>query len=150
MRRHGLMLAGFLLALASAALAFAWLSKPTQLRVAVGPLGSEDVRLLAGLVQAVQREKGSVRLRMTLVEDPRAAAAALDEGKAELAVARSDVALPNEGLTALTLRRSHAILIVKADRGWNEDGARAQLLKLFEAWGMTDEVTLSARPPAGA
>ncbi len=24
--------------------------------------------------------------------------------------------------------------IVKADRSWNEDGARAQLLKLFEAW----------------
>jgi putative thioredoxin len=37
------------------------------------------------------------------------------------------------------------LAIVKADRTWNDDGARAQLLKLFEAWGMTDEVTLSAR-----
>ena len=37
------------------------------------------------------------------------------------------------------------LAIVRADRTWNEDGARAQLLKLFEAWGMTDEVTLSAR-----
>lgn len=35
--------------------------------------------------------------------------------------------------------------IIKADRGWNDDGAKAQLLKLFEAWGMTDEATLSAR-----
>ncbi|RUX87367.1 tetratricopeptide repeat protein, partial [Mesorhizobium sp. M2A.F.Ca.ET.040.01.1.1] len=37
------------------------------------------------------------------------------------------------------------LAIVKADRSWNDDGARAQLLKLFEAWGMTDEATLAAR-----
>ena len=37
------------------------------------------------------------------------------------------------------------LAIVKADRSWNEDGARSQLLKFFEAWGMTDEVTLSTR-----
>ncbi len=37
------------------------------------------------------------------------------------------------------------LAIVKADRTWNEDGARAQLLKFFEAWGMTDGATLAAR-----
>lgn len=35
--------------------------------------------------------------------------------------------------------------IVRADRTWNDDGARAQLLQLFEAWGMADEVTLASR-----
>jgi putative thioredoxin len=35
--------------------------------------------------------------------------------------------------------------IVKADRTWRDDGARSQLLKFFEAWGMTDEATLAAR-----
>lgn len=35
--------------------------------------------------------------------------------------------------------------IIKADRNWNDDGARSQLLKFFEAWGMTDPATLSAR-----
>ena len=35
--------------------------------------------------------------------------------------------------------------IVKADRGWNDDGARAQLITFFEAWGPTDEATLQAR-----
>ena len=34
------------------------------------------------------------------------------------------------------------LAIVKADRTWNDDGARAQLLKLFEAWGPMDEATL--------
>jgi putative thioredoxin len=37
------------------------------------------------------------------------------------------------------------LAIIKADRTWREDGARQQLLKFFEAWGPTDEATLSAR-----
>jgi putative thioredoxin len=37
------------------------------------------------------------------------------------------------------------LAIVSTDRAWNDDGARAQLIKLFEAWGPTDEVTLSSR-----
>ena len=35
--------------------------------------------------------------------------------------------------------------ILRRDRGWNEQAARLQLLKLFEAWGMTDPATLAAR-----
>ena len=37
------------------------------------------------------------------------------------------------------------LAIVKADRAWNEDGARLQLLKFFEAWGLSDPATLAAR-----
>jgi putative thioredoxin len=37
------------------------------------------------------------------------------------------------------------LTIVKSDRGWKDDAAREQLLKFFEAWGATDEATLSAR-----
>ena len=37
------------------------------------------------------------------------------------------------------------LAIMKADRTWNDDGARKQLLQFFEAWGMTDEATLAAR-----
>jgi len=37
------------------------------------------------------------------------------------------------------------IEIVKADRAWNEDGARTQLLQFFEAWGNMDPATLSGR-----
>jgi len=35
--------------------------------------------------------------------------------------------------------------IMKADRGWNDDGARKQLLTFFEAWGPTDPATVAAR-----
>jgi hypothetical protein len=40
------------------------------------------------------------------------------------------------------------LAIVKADREWKDDGARAQLLQFFEAWGPTDEATLTARRKA--
>ena len=37
------------------------------------------------------------------------------------------------------------IEIVKRDRKWNDDGARKQLVQLFDAWGPTDEATLAGR-----
>ncbi|MEM6460801.1 MAG: thioredoxin [Pseudomonadota bacterium] len=39
----------------------------------------------------------------------------------------------------------HLLHIIKADREWQEDGARKQLLTFFEVWGPTDPATLSAR-----
>jgi putative thioredoxin len=39
----------------------------------------------------------------------------------------------------------HLIEIVKRDRKWNDDEARKQLVKLFEAWGPTDEATVEGR-----
>ena len=39
----------------------------------------------------------------------------------------------------------HLLAIIKADRTWNEDGARKQLVQLFEAWGPMDPATLAAR-----
>ena len=35
--------------------------------------------------------------------------------------------------------------IVSADRKWNDDGARAQLVQFFDLWGPTDPATLSGR-----
>ena len=35
--------------------------------------------------------------------------------------------------------------IMRRDRAWNDDGARLQLLKFFEAWGMDDSATMAAR-----
>jgi len=35
--------------------------------------------------------------------------------------------------------------IIRRDRMWNEEGARQQLLKFFDAWGPTDPHTLAAR-----
>ncbi|HEX2653560.1 MAG TPA: thioredoxin [Xanthobacteraceae bacterium] len=39
----------------------------------------------------------------------------------------------------------HLLEIVRRDRKWNDDGARKQLVQLFEAWGPTEEATLEGR-----
>jgi putative thioredoxin len=59
--------------------------------------------------------------------------------------ARFDLAM---ALYALGKRESAAdelLEIVRRDRTWDDDGARKQLLKFFEAWGPADPATLEAR-----
>lgn len=74
-----------------------------------------------------------VELEKRLQADPQDYQARFDLAQVRNAQGRRDDAA-NELLT-----------IMKADRSWNEDGARMQLLQFFEAWGNTDPATLSAR-----
>jgi putative thioredoxin len=59
--------------------------------------------------------------------------------------ARFDLALAlnNKGRRLEVL--DHLLEIVRRDRKWNDDGARRQLVQLFEAWGPTDEATVAGR-----
>jgi putative thioredoxin len=59
--------------------------------------------------------------------------------------ARFDLAMIENAQGKRQEAADNLLAIVKADRTWNEDGARAQLVKFFEAWGPTDEATLAAR-----
>lgn len=59
--------------------------------------------------------------------------------------ARFDLAMLQNARDEREAAADNLLAIVKADRTWNEDGARSQLLKLFEAWGPMDEATLTAR-----
>ncbi|MBZ9960506.1 MULTISPECIES: thioredoxin [unclassified Mesorhizobium] len=59
--------------------------------------------------------------------------------------ARFDLAMVQNARGERDAAADNLLAIIKADRGWNEDGAKAQLLRFFEAWGMTDEATLAAR-----
>ncbi len=104
-RRGFLVLAGLFALSAVAALVFHVLNAPTQLRLAVGPIGSEDVRMAAAFVQAVNRDKGSLRLRLVISDGLEDSAAKLDRGSAELAIVRPDIALPVRGETLLITRR---------------------------------------------
>ncbi|WP_256753245.1 thioredoxin [Mesorhizobium sp. Mes31] len=59
--------------------------------------------------------------------------------------ARFDLAMIQNARGERTAAADNLLAIIKADRAWNDDGAKTQLLQLFEAWGMTDEATLAAR-----
>jgi putative thioredoxin len=59
--------------------------------------------------------------------------------------ARFDLAVALAALNRRDEATDHLVRIVKADRAWNEDGARKQLVQFFEAWGPMDEATIAGR-----
>jgi putative thioredoxin len=59
--------------------------------------------------------------------------------------ARYDLALALNAQGRRNEALDHLLDIVKRDRNWNDDGARKQLVQLFEAWGPTDEATVTGR-----
>jgi putative thioredoxin len=59
--------------------------------------------------------------------------------------ARFDLALALNGKGRRLDALEQLISIVKRDRKWNDDGARKQLVQLFDAWGPTDEATIEGR-----
>ncbi len=59
--------------------------------------------------------------------------------------ARFDLAMIQNALGDRNAAADSLLAIFKADRNWNDQAARTQLLTFFEAWGMADEATLSAR-----
>ena len=59
--------------------------------------------------------------------------------------ARLDLALIADARNDREAATDELIEIMRRDREWRDDGARQQLLKLFEAWGMTDPATVAGR-----
>ena len=59
--------------------------------------------------------------------------------------ARFDLALALNARDRREEAVDHLIAIIRADRKWNEDGARKQLLQFFEAWGPMDEASVAGR-----
>ena len=71
--------------------------------------------------------------------------------KSQLAVnpndhqARFDLAMAHYAAGDSDGAADELLEIIGRDRGWNDEAARMQLLKFFEAWGPTDPRTLEAR-----
>ncbi|QEL24816.1 thioredoxin [Bosea sp. F3-2] len=59
--------------------------------------------------------------------------------------ARFDLALALNARDRRDEAVDHLIAIIRADRKWNDDGARKQLLQFFEAWGPMDDASIAGR-----
>ncbi len=96
-------------------------------------------------------EINGARSALLLAEEGRRASSQLGEFERRLAANADDHQARYDLAAALNAggRRAEAaealLHIIKQDRAWNDDAARLQLLKLFEAWGLTDPATLAAR-----
>ncbi len=96
-------------------------------------------------------EISGARSALALAAEGRKATGQLTDLERRVAADPADYQARYDLATALNAldRRAEAadalLAIVKADRTWNGDGARLQLLKFFEAWGLSDPATLAAR-----
>lgn len=59
--------------------------------------------------------------------------------------ARFDLAMILNAKGERDAAADHLLAIMRADRSWNDDGARKQLLQFFDAWGPTDPSSVAAR-----
>ena len=100
---------------------------------------------------AEHAEVAGARSALTLAQEGREAAAQLAGLEARVAADPGDFQARYDLATALNatgLREAaaeHLLAILRRQRSWNEDAARHQLLKFFEAWGMDDPTTMAAR-----
>ena len=92
-----------------------------------------------------------VRAALELDEQAQKAAGSLAAFQARLQEnpndhqARFDLALAHYAAGAREAAVDELLDIVKRQRSWNDDAARKQLVKLFEAFGATDPLTIAAR-----
>jgi putative thioredoxin len=116
-----------------------------------------DLKRARQLIEAVAKEHAgaaeiaSVRSAIELAEQAAKAAGELEPLKQRLAQdandhqARFDLAMAAYAAGDREQAIDELLEIVRRSREWNEQAARKQLLKLFEAMGPTDELTVSAR-----
>ncbi|MBV9078749.1 MAG: TAXI family TRAP transporter solute-binding subunit [Methylobacteriaceae bacterium] len=118
MRRTALLALAAILLLGGVSFAgWRFFNAPTLLRVAVGPTGSEDARLVAAMSQYLIREGASLRFKVVPVDNEAEAARAVEDEKAELAVVRTDAAMAAKGQTVVVWHRDAVVLVAPADRG---------------------------------
>jgi putative thioredoxin len=96
-------------------------------------------------------EVAGARSALALAEEGRQAKGQLHSLQERVAADPADLQARYDLATALNAmgereQAADALLeIIRRNRGWNDDAARLQLLKFFEAWGFDDSATTAAR-----
>ena len=107
--------------------------------LAMAPQGKENDPALAAVRAALELAEQAAALGDTAELEAKVAANPKDHQ------ARFDLALALNSRDRREEAVDHLVAIIKADRNWNEDGARKQLLQFFEAWGPMDENSVAGR-----
>ena len=128
-----LILAAGMLAFGVAAGTLYYVLRPTTLRIAVGPAGSEDQKLIQLMAQTFARENSSVRLSLVTTERTAESIALFTAGKADLAVARGDLNLPANAESVAILRKN--VVVLWAPSGLPAKGSKKQPTSLKTGTG---------------
>jgi TRAP-type uncharacterized transport system substrate-binding protein len=116
MRRLTLMAIGALVAIGVAGLAVYLYQRPTILRVAV-TRGTDDQEVLSAAAYEFTQTREQLGLKLVLVDSLAESAQAFEDQRVDLAIVRSDIAMPVSGQTVLIMRRNAALLMAPAGSG---------------------------------
>lgn len=87
-----------------------WMNRPVNLRIAVGPPYSDDVKVVQSIAQIFSRDRKYVRLRPIITDGTSSSAASLNAGTTDLAVIRGDIELPKDAQAIASIRKNYAVL----------------------------------------
>src|SRR6195952_2465684 len=105
-----LVFAAGLLLFAAAAGGLYYALRPVTLRIAVGPPGSDDQKLIQAMAETFTRDGNPVRLSPIVTEGATQSLALLGSSKADLAVARGDLDMPGDPDTVAIVRKNVVVL----------------------------------------
>src|ERR1700742_2275830 len=90
------MLAGILAVIGTLAGAYYFATRTVILKVAVGPAGSDDLKLVQALTQGFTQSHSHIRLRPVQTDGAVASAQAMADSKVDLAIIRGDLEVPGD------------------------------------------------------
>jgi TRAP-type uncharacterized transport system substrate-binding protein len=102
---------GLLIVAAIAAAIHIW-SPHATLRVTTGALGPDAQHVMIAFLGETAKEHPRIKFQPILVDDLKAGAKAIEDGRADLAVIRSDVSPPTNGQTIAIVRRDAVAFIL--------------------------------------
>jgi TRAP-type uncharacterized transport system substrate-binding protein len=141
-------IAGLLVFLVAAGALFLTLRYET-LRIAVGPAGSNDAKLVDAMAKTFARERRPIRLALIVTERAELSTQLLREGKADLAVVRGDE-LPADAQAVAIMRKNVLALWAPQTRA-GRDGKKGPPIKLTSVDQLAGrKVGLLGRAPANA
>jgi len=105
-----LVLAAGLLLFCAAAGSLYYVLRPVTLRIAVGPSGSDDQKLVEALARSFDIDRNAVRLSPITTDGAVESLGLLGAGKADLAVGRGDLDMPRDAETVAIVRKNFVVL----------------------------------------
>lgn len=124
--------------------------RPETLRIAVGPMGSDDDKVIQAMADAFGAESRTLRLSPIKTEGAVQSLALLGAGKADLAVGRGDLDMPAEAQAVAVVRKNFVVLWVPSGLA-TKTSKRKQTPKIKEVADLAGRrVGIIGKTPANA
>ncbi|WP_315720966.1 MULTISPECIES: ABC transporter substrate-binding protein [unclassified Bradyrhizobium] len=128
---------GFI-AFGAAAAGLVYILQPETLRIAVGPAGSDDQKVVQAMADAFSEESRTVRLAPITTAGAAESLSLLAADKTDLAVGRGDLGMPPDAQTLAVLRKNYVVL-------WSPSGRRGSESKPKGSGKIADIAHLAGR-----